>query len=205
MVQWIKRHTAISFLFSLIVISLPQWLDAVWSLAEKITRLELSMPDITWANWFTVPLGLLMFAVLIWAIKTEKRVYSVVCGEVINYGVLYPNGNWTTFDGVQESDSTSLTIDIDVDFITMRKIQIESVELEIDGKSAMPMPEWQTTDFTGDNSEIMRFCISSTVARGKKLARIKAIVDSKLYLGDTITLDLPHRIRETDKGGFQKR
>lgn len=58
--------------FDFIIIFLPQWLDSVWSLSEKISGRRLAMPDIAWVYWITIPVGIIMFGIAIWAVKSGK-------------------------------------------------------------------------------------------------------------------------------------
>lgn len=75
--SFIQKHkwlliiwTAIDF----IIIFLPQWLDAIWDLAEKIEGRQITMPhpNIIWVYWITVPVGIIMFGIAIWAVKSTK-------------------------------------------------------------------------------------------------------------------------------------
>lgn len=70
--KFIRRHKWLTTILSIVFIGLPQYIDSVWSLAERISGRGIAMPDIMWAYWITVPLGIAMFSVAIWAIKSDK-------------------------------------------------------------------------------------------------------------------------------------
>ena len=69
---FINRHKWLVTIFSIVFIGLPQYVDSVLGLAEKISGRQLALPDITWGYWITVPLGIVMFTIAIWAIKSNK-------------------------------------------------------------------------------------------------------------------------------------
>ena len=59
-------------MFSIVVIGIPQYVDAVWGLAEKIRGGPIAMHDITWAYWITIPLGVTLFGIAMWVIKSKE-------------------------------------------------------------------------------------------------------------------------------------
>lgn len=63
----------ISIVIEFFIIFLPQWLDAIWDLAEKYEGRTLTMPhpSLSWM-YLTVPVGLAMFVITIWAIRSKK-------------------------------------------------------------------------------------------------------------------------------------
>lgn len=74
----IQRHKWLLFVFipiDLIIIFLPQWLDAVWGLAEKIKGEPIAMPhpNISW-YFITIPVGLIMFGIAIWAVRSKRTI-----------------------------------------------------------------------------------------------------------------------------------
>jgi hypothetical protein len=71
---WVWLLFFLSILFSIAVIDLPQWLDAVWDLAEKISGRTITMHNIQWLFWITIPVGIAMFAISIWAIRSKGPV-----------------------------------------------------------------------------------------------------------------------------------
>lgn len=68
--HFVNSHKWLVTIFSIIFVGLPQYVDSLWDLAEKIQGRSITMHNIAWAYWITVPLGLVMFAVAIWAIRT---------------------------------------------------------------------------------------------------------------------------------------
>jgi hypothetical protein len=62
-------------LVSVAIIDLPQWLDSVWDLAEKISGHPISVHNVGWLFWVTIPIGLVMLGTSVWAIiKTGKSI-----------------------------------------------------------------------------------------------------------------------------------
>ena len=57
------------------IIFLPQWLDAVWDLAEKIGGKPIAVPhpSLAW-YWITIPVGVIMFGVAVWAARGKTAV-----------------------------------------------------------------------------------------------------------------------------------
>ena len=51
-----KYRLLLAFL-SAVIIQLPQYVDSIWSLSERISGGESSM-SVSWLYWITVPLGL---------------------------------------------------------------------------------------------------------------------------------------------------
>jgi len=61
-----------------LVIFLPQWLDSVWSLAERIRGSPITIPQLAISlYWITVPVGLVMFGIAIWAIRSKPTAESI--------------------------------------------------------------------------------------------------------------------------------
>ena len=73
------KHPLVTFVFTIAVFSLPQWFQSIWSLffsnppVPAIFKYwkENDMPTFS-PYWITVPLGLVMFAYLIYEIKKSK-------------------------------------------------------------------------------------------------------------------------------------
>jgi len=55
-----------------LVIFLPQWLDSVWSLAERIRGSPITIPQLAIS-----PVGLVMFGIAIWAIRSKPTAESI--------------------------------------------------------------------------------------------------------------------------------
>lgn len=77
--NYLKKHHKLFFawvVFDFLFIFLPQWIDSVWSLAEKIRGSNVAMPhpDVVWLYTITVPVGLIMFGVAIWAIRSKSAI-----------------------------------------------------------------------------------------------------------------------------------
>ncbi len=75
----IQRHKWLLWsvlIFDFVIIFLPQWIDAVWDLAEKIEGRPISMshPQFLWVYWITIPLALVLLGFTIWATKTGRTV-----------------------------------------------------------------------------------------------------------------------------------
>lgn len=68
------RYKGLLAFLSFVFIFLPQWIDSVWDLAEKIKgeAIIVSHPSFVWLYWVTVPVGVLMFGMVIWAVKGSK-------------------------------------------------------------------------------------------------------------------------------------
>ncbi len=72
--DFIRRHKWLVTILSIIFIGLPQYIDSVWSLAEKITGRNIAMPNITWAYWITVPISIIMIGAVIWAVSSKETI-----------------------------------------------------------------------------------------------------------------------------------
>ena len=66
--EFIKRHRILFGVLSFIFMALPQAVDAIWSLAERIKVANIFMPDISIVQftWITVPIGIIMLGIIIW-------------------------------------------------------------------------------------------------------------------------------------------
>ena len=54
---------------------LPQSIEAIWSLAERISGANIVMPEISiaWFSWITIPIGLIMLLIIVWQVKRSKQ------------------------------------------------------------------------------------------------------------------------------------
>jgi hypothetical protein len=127
----------------------------------------------------------------------KKSDYSIVWGDVETYWVSRPLGEKGSekysFEIATEDDTTNLLLEGVIMLPTSRKITIKSLELEIEGVLA-PSLSWEEGDFYPNSfAQNVTFVIPTSVQRGKRVARIKAIVDNEDYLGDNFTINLPYR------------
>ncbi len=67
-----RKYKLLFGFLSAIIIQLPQYIDSIWSLSERISSGETM--SIYWLYWITIPLGLGMLALVIWL--TRKTVLS---------------------------------------------------------------------------------------------------------------------------------
>lgn len=77
--KYLKRHPKLFYtwvVFDFLFIFLPQWIDSVWDLAEKIHGGNIAMPhpDIVRLYAITVPIGLIMFVIAIWAVRSKSAI-----------------------------------------------------------------------------------------------------------------------------------
>ena len=81
MLEGVKKHPVLGTILSLGIISLPQWAAAVWSIFSSepmavVVRRSLGdivMPPFS-AYWITVPLGLSMFASILYEVRKSRQV-----------------------------------------------------------------------------------------------------------------------------------
>lgn len=73
---FINRHKLLVKVFSIVVIFIPQYVDSVWGLAERFRGGSITMHDITWAYWITVPIGGTMFGIAMWVIRKEAEEHN---------------------------------------------------------------------------------------------------------------------------------
>jgi hypothetical protein len=71
LVYWIRRHQLLATVVSFAVLTAPQWVASVWALfsSEPLVPwfFRHHIPRLAFSPWFiTAPLGLLMFAIVIW-------------------------------------------------------------------------------------------------------------------------------------------
>ncbi|MDO8636150.1 MAG: hypothetical protein Q7R34_07905 [Dehalococcoidia bacterium] len=66
--QYIKRYKWILVSLGFIFGTLPQWIDSVWDLAEKIKGQTIAMPHLSLV--VTIPIGLLVLGIVVWAVKS---------------------------------------------------------------------------------------------------------------------------------------
>ena len=72
------KHPVVVTIMSVLVVSLPQWIESVWSIFSSeplavVLRRSIVMPLFS-AYWITVPCGLLMFAVLLIELRKSREV-----------------------------------------------------------------------------------------------------------------------------------
>jgi len=71
---FIKRHRLLLSILSFVFMVLPQTIDSVWSLAERIRGADIIMPEISiaWFSWITVPIGLILLGIIIFQGRQNK-------------------------------------------------------------------------------------------------------------------------------------
>jgi len=67
-----SKHKWLIAIFSAVFIGLPQYIDSLWGLAERVSGADM-MPDLTWAYGVTVPLAVIMLCVTFWASRKESK------------------------------------------------------------------------------------------------------------------------------------
>lgn len=72
----IKRHRLLVGVLSFIFIVLPGVIDAVWSLAERFGKVDMTDFPISWLTAATAPIGLIMLGIIIWQLKRERTKLS---------------------------------------------------------------------------------------------------------------------------------
>ena len=75
---FIKKHRLRLGILSFLFMGLPQAIAAIWFLAEKIQGANIVMPEISivWFSWITVPVGIIMLAIIIFQGRRDKRTVS---------------------------------------------------------------------------------------------------------------------------------
>jgi len=92
-----------------------------------------------------------------------------------------------------ENDSTKSVITGFIKINTMNKITVESIELNIeDYLPVKPVKEWMGRIYYGSELPIKcKFDIPPNIPRGKRIAKVSAIVDNERYTNDSFILNLP--------------
>ncbi len=64
--EFFRRYKGILSILSFLFVGLPQWVDSMWSLSERIQRLQTTHVDVRWLYWITIPIGLVSLIIIIW-------------------------------------------------------------------------------------------------------------------------------------------
>lgn len=75
--SFINKHKWIVTISSIIFIFLPQYIDSIWDLAEKMSGRTITVHHVMWVYWITVPIAIVMFGIAIWAIRSSKNTVEV--------------------------------------------------------------------------------------------------------------------------------
>ena len=100
-------------------------------------------------------------------------------------------GGLYTLGLINENKSNTLVMESTVSINTMRNVQVESIELNI-GERRIPS-DWLSDNFYQPLALAIRFDIPFDMPRGKRTAKLRAIVDGSKYSSDPFTIQLPHK------------
>ncbi len=92
---------------------------------------------------------------------------------------------------LQENWDITFILDGYVDIVTLRRIRVESVRLDIGGQ--LFQSDWESHQYIGHDEPSVKFYISFDTQRGERTACIKAIVNGESYTSDSFILTLPEK------------
>lgn len=128
--DFIKRRRLLFGVLSFVFMVLPGAIESAWSLAERILGENIIMPEISvvWFTWFTVPIGLLMLAIIIYQGRRSKIAKQ---GDSLQIEVqtcvvhnFIPQSEYTL-------DKHMSTVEVKAKFSPQGKMKLHSLELHI--------------------------------------------------------------------------
>ncbi len=89
----------------------------------------------------------------------------------------------------QEKEGKTLVLEGRISINTLRRIQLESLKLDIGGQ--LLISDWESREFTTSKDWDARFDIPSDIQRGKRTAKLVTIIDSFEDYWESFMIDLP--------------
>lgn len=81
--DFVKRHPLLVGLLSFVSIGLPQYIESIWSLVDKIKEQEITVPEISWVLYITAPLGLFLIGLIYLQTRSkEGRLRKTIKSDV---------------------------------------------------------------------------------------------------------------------------
>ena len=120
---------------------------------------------------------------------TKMKDYSLIWLGEEAYFLRDLQGGLNRYDTSIEDYKVSLVLEGSISVNTIKMIQVESVELDINGQDISS--NWESDSFSQPLEISLRFDIPINIARGEKTAKIRAIVDGDEYYSDPFKIELP--------------
>ena len=122
---------------------------------------------------------------------TKMQDYSLIWLGEETYFLRDLQGGLNRYDISIEDYKVSLVLEGSICVNTIKMIQVESVELDINGQDISS--NWESDSFSQPLEISLRFDIPINIARGEKTAKIRAIVDGDEYYPDPFKIELPQK------------
>ncbi len=158
--DFIKRHRLLLAILSFVLMALPQSIEAIWSLVERIGETNIVMPEISivWFTWITVPVGLIMLGFIIW--QTRRKVFRF---EYASFSL----------------ETRESVLMLNLNFFAMPKVKVENIQLETEGQSFSPL-DWQPFEVEYQHTHQLSFNMSAireSVSSGQHNFKFVATID----------------------------
>jgi|GEM_PF-6467467 len=107
------------------------------------------------------------------------------------------------YGAVPESENSILVIDATLMINTVRGVLVESIDLDLAGRT-IPSNWSSERVYQQGIGFLIRFEVPRDIPRGARTAKIKAIVEGEVYEGEPFTLELPTPLLHNDEADLGK-